>query len=256
MSGTLVYLYGFVRSERAPSLSAAPEGLPGTGRVRVLDGGRGVWLVTGTAPVARYGDAGLERGLKDLDWVSQCAVAHERVIRHFAVRRATVPARLFTLFLSDERALTHVRVSARHLARVFARVDGCEEWGVRIFADAPAEVAPVRPKLSGAPDAGRRFLESKRDLHHAAREAASTAPRAALAVYRGLARHSRAHRKIPVTAGPGASRLLVDGAFLVPRASRRAFRVSVADSARRARGAGLRLTLTGPWPAYNFVEER
>jgi hypothetical protein len=254
MSEPLVYLYGLVRSGRAPSLAAVPQGLPGTGPVRVLDGGGGVWLVTGTAPAARYGDAAMARGLKDLDWVSQCAVAHERVIRHFASRRATVPARLFTIFLSDERALTHARVSARHLARVFARVDGCEEWGVRIFADAPPGAPPARAKASAAPDAGRRFLERKRDLLHVARAAASAAPRAALAVYRRLARHTRAHRKIPVVAGTSGS-LLVDAAFLVPRAGRRTFRGEVADSARRARKEGLRLTLTGPWPAYNFVDE-
>jgi hypothetical protein len=254
MNDKLVYLYGLVRGERAPSLTRAPAGLPGTGPLRVLDGGRGIWLVTGPAPEARYGDAAIERGLKDLDWVSQCAVAHERVIRHFAARAATVPARLFTIFRSDERALVHVRISARRLARVFARVEGCEEWGIRIFAETPP-APPARTPAKTSADVGRRFLERKRDLQRAARATAASAPRAALAAFRRLSRHARAQRKLPIAATGAASRLLLDAAFLVPRERRGDFREAAAAAARNGSRDGIRLALTGPWPAYNFVDE-
>src|SRR5262245_19079246 len=93
-----VYLYALVQSPRRPALGRAPAGLPETGAVRVVDAGPQLWLVVAEAPLARYGEDAIERGLQDLDWVSACAVAHEAVLRHFSRRLTTVPMRLFTLF--------------------------------------------------------------------------------------------------------------------------------------------------------------
>lgn len=254
MSDSLVYLYALVAGDRPPSLTRAPEGLPGTGPLRLAEGGKGVWLVIAPAPPDRYGTASIERGLKDLDWVSQSAVAHERVVRHFARNRTTVPARLFTLFRSEERALEHVRQSTRRLAKVFTRVDGCEEWGLRIFADAPVETASGAPLGAESADAGRRFLERKRALHQVARDLAAQAPRAARSLYRAVARSAREHREIPVVPGT-KTRLLIDGAFLVRREERRDFRAAVATAVEAAAKRGVRVSLTGPWPPYNFVGE-
>jgi hypothetical protein len=254
MAESLVYLYGLVRSQRAPSLKGAPEGLPGTGPLRAIDGGGGVWLIVAAASAERYDSAAIERGLKDIDWVSQCAVAHERVIRYCARTRTTVPTRLFTLFRGDERAREHVRRSARRLARVFARVDGCEEWGVRMFVDA-ASAAPPPRKTPARPDAGRRFLEQKREQHRTATAQAAGAPRAAASLFRQVARAARAHRRIPVVNG-GTSRMLIDGAFLVPRGGRREFRAAVGRAIEAAQKRGVRVSVNGPWPPYNFVGDK
>ena len=70
------YVYCVARSARAPSLGNAPAGLPGTGRPRALPAGQGLWLIVADAPLPQYGEAGLARGVRDLDAVSRCAVAH------------------------------------------------------------------------------------------------------------------------------------------------------------------------------------
>jgi len=54
-------------------------------------------------------------------------------------------------------------------------------------------------------------------------------------------------------AAPG-SRLLLDAAFLVPVAKSGAFRSAVRQRMRDLRNAGITMSLTGPWPPYNFVE--
>jgi hypothetical protein len=247
-----VYLYAIVRSVRRPAVNKAPDGLPHTGPVRALDAGRGVWLLVADAPLARYGEAPIEEGLKDLDWVSACAMAHEAVVRHFARRLTTVPMRLFTLFRSDERALEHARRSRARLSRALTRIDGCEEWGVRLFAseDAPRP-APRGPK---GPDAGRRFLEQKRAQHLSAREGVTAAAGKAQSVVRALGRNARAHRALAVPPVSASSRLVAEAAFLVRREGRQRFRTAVTKAVTAGRASGLRLDLTGPWPAYNFVD--
>jgi hypothetical protein len=248
-----VYLYVLVRSDRPPSLAGAPAGLPGTGPLRLIPAGPRLWLVAADAPLARYGEEPIARGLKDLDWVAERAVAHEGVVRHFARRRNAVPMRLFTLFSADERAQEHVRRQQRRLTRVLTRVEGCEEWGVRLFADdAPPPRAKVRPT---ADDAGRRFLEHKRAQHRTARRVPPSTAKAALSMVRELGRVARDLRRHPVPAAASTSRMLVDAAFLVPQGSRPRFRAVLARAASGARSQGLRVTVTGPWPPYNFVDD-
>jgi hypothetical protein len=223
------------------------------GPLRALSAGEGLWLIVSDAPLARYSEEAIAKGLQDLDWVSACAVAHEAVVRHFSRRLTTVPMRLFTLFRSDERAQEHVRRSQRKLARVLARVDGCEEWGVRLFAAPQTEAAP--PSVARGADAGRRFLERKRAQHRETRQRAGASARTAKALVRDIARAARGDRTLPLPAEAAAQgRLLMDAAFLVPREARARFRAALSKASTVGQERGVRLDVTGPWPPYNFVD--
>jgi len=118
---TATYLYCLVRSAREPSLRGAPAGLPGAGRPRAIDAGGGLWLVAANAPLERYGEKPIERGLRDLAWVSSVAVPHEAVVEHVARNGTVVPMKLFTLFRSDARALEHVAKRRKRIDRVVER---------------------------------------------------------------------------------------------------------------------------------------
>ena len=249
---TAVYLYALLRSARRPSVAGAPEGLPGTGPLRLIEAGPDLWLVAADAPLTLYGEEAIAAGLKDIDWVAPRAIAHEAVVRHVARRRTAVPMRLFTLFRTDERAQEHVRKSQRRLSRVLTRVDGCEEWGVRVVATEPP---PVLTRVRAAsPDAGRRFLEQKRVLHRSARKIPAATVRAAQSLVRQLGRVARDQRRLPIPAAATATRLLADVAFLVPIESRPRFRTALGKAAAGAKGQGLEVNVSGPWPPYNFVD--
>jgi hypothetical protein len=47
---------------------------------------------------------------------------------------------------------------------------------------------------------------------------------------------------------------LLDAALLVPSGRKLRFKAAVNREARRCREAGADLMLTGPWPAYNFIQ--
>jgi hypothetical protein len=254
-----VYLYGLVKSRRPPALGGAPAGLPGTGRPRVLPAGASLWLVVADAPLARYGAEVIDRKLRDLDWLSRCALAHEAVVEHAGRAGTVVPTKLFTLFTSEARALAHVRRAGARLARVLDRLAGRQEWGVRLTVDAAR--AAAAPRAAGRPraareGAGTRFLLAKRAEQGAARRLAAHARVEAGRVFRDLGRHADAARRRAPIAADGPARLVLDAAFLVSRGRGRRFRAAVGATARRLAGQGFRVTLTGPWPAYNFVGPR
>src|SRR5262249_1595194 len=222
---------------------------PGAGRPRLVPIERGLWLVAADAPLERYGEEAIARGLKDVSWVSACALAHEKVVEHFATKAAVLPMKLFTLFASDERAVRHLRTRRARLARLLDRVEGREEWGVRLSGAGRARPAPAK---KGAPRSGTEFLLAKKAERDRDGQRPARGPAEAKALFRLLADHADESRKRPLP--EGARSLWLDAAFLVPRGTRRSFEAALRREARALEARGYAVALTGPWPPYNFVE--
>ena len=71
-----------------------------------------------------------------------------------------------------------------------------------------------------------------------------------LAKQSGFAKR-RTASELPVQGGP----LVLDAAFLVPTTRTRRFRSLATREARALARRGYRLTLSGPWPPYNFIQD-
>src|SRR5262249_27751044 len=151
-----------------------PRGLPGTGRVRALDAGDGLWLVVGDAPLAHYGSAPLEARLRDLEWVASCAAAHEAVVEFAARTATTIPLQLFTLVNGDERAVDPSGGMGGGTGGVLGRGAGRGGGGGRVrLAEVKAQRrrgASARRATAGV-SSGTRFLVLKKEQQQAVREA-------------------------------------------------------------------------------------
>jgi hypothetical protein len=252
------YLYCLVQADRRPSVAGAPRGLPGTSALRLLQAAGDLWLVAADAPLAQYGGAPIERGLRDLDWVALRGAAHARVVEHFARRRTTLPMKLFTLFTEDARALADVGAGEPRIRRVLDRVAGRHEWGVRVRLDAQLARRQLRrrpaARSEGAQAAGTRFLLRKKHERDAAQALLREGRAAVQAAFETLGRLADATRRRPAAELDG-TRLLLDAALLVsaPRATE--FKRLIRRLARELGAKGYRLELTGPWPPYSFVME-
>ena len=256
VTATATYLYGAVQSVRDPlrgGHTGLPRGVPGAGAPRVIAAGPGLWLVAATAPLDQYGADAIDAHLADLDWVSRCALAHDAVVDHLARRHAVIPMKLFTLFTSDERAVAHVARSRRKLDKLFARIAGREEWGVRVLLDERRALASRAEPVTAA--SGAEFLRKKKAAKDARQQLVADALREADRLHDALARAAEdSRRRTPAVEGP-ASRMVLDAAFLVPRRDARRFRAAVTAAARPLSARGLTLSLTGPWPPYHFVAD-
>jgi hypothetical protein len=253
--GNATYLYCLVEAERRPSLARPPRGLPGAGPLRLLPAGTGLWLVAADVPRTLYGAEPIERGLRDLDWVAARGAAHARVVEHFARRHTTLPMKLFTLFTSDDRAVAHVQGAEARVRRVLRRVAGRQEWGVRVRLDPALARRLARPR--GAAD-GRRarsgtgFLLAKKQERDTARAVLREGRTAVEDAFRSLAGLADATRRRPPAEMDG-TRLVLDAALLVPAGRLTRFRSALRRATAGLAARGYRLSLTGPWPAYNFV---
>jgi len=251
------YLYCLVQAARRPSVAGAPRGLPGTGGLRVLQAASDLWLVAADAPLQHYGGAPIERGLRDLEWVTLRGAAHARVVEHFARRRTTLPMKLFTLFTEDARALADVGAGEPRIRRVLDRVAGRQEWGVRVRLDAQLarrqlRTRPAPRRVDG--HAGTRFLLRKKHERDAAQALLREGRVAVEAAFETLAGLADATRRRPGAELEG-TRLLLDAALLVPADRAGAFRRTIRRLTSALRARGYRLEMTGPWPPYTFVAD-
>jgi len=252
------YLYCLVQSARLPSFSGAPAGLPGTGKPRAIDAGGGLWLIAADAPLDRYGEKPIERGLQDLAWVSTVAVPHEAMVEHLARKGTVVPMKLFTLFRSDERALEHIARQRKRIDRLVERIEGREEWGLRVLLDEQAALRRARDEaqaVSARGTPGAAFLLRKQKEHEVAREAIERARDRADELFELLARNADDARRRPPPPGDVGKRVLLDAAFLLPRKKAKGFQSKVRAEAKKLADRDYQLTLTGPWPAYTFVAD-
>lgn len=255
MTASLTYVYCLIRSARPPSLRGLPDGLPGASAPRALDLGNGLRAIVASVPATEYDEAALARGLQDIDWVGGRAMAHEAVVEHFLSARAVLPMQLFTLFTSDQRVVAHVSRNRARIERILARIDGQLEWGLRLTLDEKAALAPAR--TARAEGSGSAYLTRKRDLLDVARARLREAKTEADRLYRTLSQEAADARRRPATeqAAPG-SRLLLDAAFLVPARRTASFRAALRRAARTLQASGIVVSLTGPWPPYNFVQPK
>ena len=81
---TATYVYCVVQGARRPSAARMPAGLPGGETPRLDEVESRMWVVHAPVPLARYGTWALQESLRELEWVSKIAVAHEAVVEHFA----------------------------------------------------------------------------------------------------------------------------------------------------------------------------
>jgi Gas vesicle synthesis protein GvpL/GvpF len=253
----LTYLYCVVQRDEAPPLARAPRGVPGAGAPRAIDAGGGLWLVASDAPAARYGEIAIERGLSDLAWVSERALPHEAVVEFVGRSGTVLPMKLFTLFRSDERALQHVAGQRKRIARLLERLAGREEWGIRLLLDEPRalELAAKSARGEAKGASGTEFLLRKKKQRDLSREVIERGGERAAALFDELSRRADDARRRAPPPGAAGRRILLDAAFLLRRGQVKPFQAAARKAKARLGRDGYELTLTGPWPPYNFVAE-
>jgi hypothetical protein len=183
--------------------------------------------------------------------------AHARVVEHFARRFTTVPMKLFTLFTSDERAVAHIQGAERQVRRVLARIAGRQEWGLRVRLDAALARRRLQRHAAPAPPprrAGTHFLLAKQRERELVRQVLRDGRVAVEDAFASLAGLAAGTRRRPAAELDG-SRVVLDAALLVEARRARRFRRAVRRAAATLATRGYRLTLTGPWPPYNFVSD-
>ena len=246
-----LYLYGISRSpgvksakKPAPSPSKiGSAGIDGVHVVRPLDCGEFVCWVC-EVDQAAFAQA-VERNMENLEWLALHGVRHQQVVGEVAAQMAIVPARFGTVFSGEAALVKDVLGRKAALNKVFARVAGGEEWGVKVFAERSAVAAAVTEARSG-----KEYLQQKAARLKKRPERNDRELRELAASLEKIAADSAPSGKVS-----GAQpNLLWQATFLVPRAKRKQWDQVLKNFVQRWEGQR-RIEVNGPWPPYSFVSD-
>ncbi|QQZ16862.1 MULTISPECIES: GvpL/GvpF family gas vesicle protein [Rhodococcus] len=249
-----VWLYSITTDSIGDAQLAGVTGVAGE-PVRAV-ASAGLVAVVGTVSLSEFGQDPLQRNLEDLDWLAATARAHDAVVAAVLRHGPTVPLRLATLYLDDDRVRLLLDERQEEFSTTLRRVTGRSEWGVKAYGDAKALAQNVKeePSATGTGGKGTAYLLRRRAELSAQQDVERRAAGHADEIHSallGLAVDGlRRQVTDPVLTGKRAW-MIFNGTYLVDneRVDDFAALVSALDTER----PGITLDLTGPWPPYSFA---
>lgn len=215
-------------------------------------------------PLSIFGEGSLDSYLSDAPWITVRAMRHEQVVEHFARQTSVVPLRFGAIYL--DRLGVERMLAEKHdqLRAILERLRGHEEWGVNVYCDRAVlleKITDLSPRLremtATAKNAspGQSYLLQKKIEALRADEGKLEIERTTKRIEERLSSFSDGASRLRVlkveTTEHGE--LKAKFAFLVLKTKFEDFRAAAEAIAREIETAGIRIELTGPWPAYNFA---
>ena len=260
--------YVYCISERAPALEilttgSVPSAIEENAGLEIREAGDLAAIVS-RVPLSVFGEGSLDAHLSDAPWVTVRAMRHEQVVEYFARKTSVVPLRFGTIYLDEAGIKQMLAEKQAQLHSILRRVNGREEWGVNVYCNKEVlleNITNISPRLremvaaakSASP--GQSYLLQKKIEALRADESKLEIERTAKRIEERLSSLSDGAARLRVlkveTTEHGELRSKF--AFLVSKAKFEDFREAAEEIAREIGSAGIRIELTGPWPAYNFA---
>jgi gas vesicle protein GvpL/GvpF len=259
------YVYCIAEGVSAAQLDAGsfPAAIEENSKLEWVTGGD-LAALTSPVPLDAYGEEELAEHLSDATWTAVRAMRHETVVEYVAKRTGVVPLRFGTIYLDRsgiERMLTD---RGRELLEIIERLRGHEEWGVNVYADRAAllaSITSVSPRLrelvqqAEAASPGQSYLMQKKIEALRVDESKSVLSSIIEQIEATLRERADDGKRLRILKVEATEHGELKGkfAFLVKRSEFEEFRAAAERLAEEHLAAGVRLELTGPWPAYNFT---
>ncbi|HEU4747710.1 MAG TPA: GvpL/GvpF family gas vesicle protein, partial [Gemmatimonadaceae bacterium] len=169
MSARLCYIYGVAASKL--DTSTAPQGID-RGKVTLIPSGE-IFALATSVGADDYAPDKVERLTADVDWVSERAIAHDRVLTWASDLGPVIPFPMWTLFRDAKKVKAMLAGRAAELKDTFARLADGREFIVRVYvqpgvfrehlAGGSDELAALEAEAAKASPGQRYLLQRKMD---------------------------------------------------------------------------------------------
>jgi len=241
--------------------------------------GNAVQAVVSRVRADHFNQSALEAGLQDPAWINVHVRAHQQVLDSLvATGQPVIPLRFSTIYRDEAAVRTALTAHESALLVELERLRGQQEWGVKLFVAQGAlqaailaqhsetgDLTPALLPVEGDDDAlralqtriarmsaGGAFLLQKKLDALVVQKADDITAAIAEESHAHLSGHAVAATTLALHPNPPGMEL--NAAYLVTEGELDGFRAELASLSEAYNGAGVRTELSGPWPAYNFVE--
>lgn len=249
----------YVYAVTAEPVTPDAEGVDGTTRFGTASAD-GICAVFTAVSADEFSQDVIDRRAGDLEWLGAIGYRHQAVMADLMKRTTIVPLRAFTLFSSEEALRAYLDEHREALATVLQRLDGKQEWTLRIELE-PAKwsealtsrVASLRDLQNDIATAapGKAFLLRKK-LDDEKKRASHTAEEELVREIESAVMEKLGCDTV------AESRQRRDGAFpqinvLLNRDEDAVLQQLREELSARYENEGVTLALSGPWPPYTFA---
>ncbi len=255
-----LWIYAIGRADHPqPAEADAIEAVDGSSHVDVVSG-EALAAFCSRVELDEFSQDVIDARARDVEWLGALGYRHQSVMAALMRGGAIIPLRAFTLFGSDSALRTMLHDERETLITTLQRLDGKQEWTLRIEFDPQrwsealvrrvASLRDLAGQIEGAPS-GKAFLlrkkldeEKKRASREAEQQVAGEIESAVLDALRcDTVTESRTQRA---------------GAFpqinvLVDRDEEGRLQELRETLESRYAADGVTLAVTGPWPPYSFT---
>lgn len=214
----------------------------------------GLVALVSSVDLDEYGEEGLRRNLERLEWLETAARGHDVVVQAVAAAAPTAPTRLATIFRDDDGVRRRLAEQGERIHAVLDRVEGHEEWSVKVLTRAPDETAPDREREPVTAGSGADYLRRRKTEQESRDLDLRDAHVAAERVHDALASVAVASRRLapqdPRLSGRTGT-MVHNAAYLVPRRESERFAEAIGEATADHRE--VLVDARGPWPPYSFA---
>ena len=264
MAKYLCYVYGVVGS--SVETATAPKGIEG-GAVSLIPNGEVAALATSVS-AEDYAPDKVEALTADVDWVSQRAMAHDKVLTWASDAGAVIPFPMWTLFRDAKAVKAMLSKRAKELAESFKRIADGREFIVRVYVQPgvlqdrlgghSAELTALEAEAAKASPGQKYLLERK--IENVRRDAGRDLTAKVAGEIQDVlsAASMETVREQPVNAGlpREQGRAILNASFLVAPPRVVEFQRALTAMVNKYEPSGFKFDFTGPWPPYHFVGEK
>jgi gas vesicle protein GvpL/GvpF len=237
----ILYLYGI--SAGAPVMIPSVRGVDGKAEIESIEcSGLLSWI--SRVPTEQFGESFQQR-LDDLEWLAAVSIGHQRVVAAIAETADVLPARLGTMFLSEESLRADISKRKAALEADLRRITGTQEWGVKVFA-APRPLAlPTKVR------SGKEYLQAKSGQLRSSKPQAQDEK---------IKKFARELERVGIATSEGGRiscgtrGLQYQASVLLKRTDRAKLEKLLRRFSRAWKGTH-KIEWSGPWPPYSFVSQ-
>ena len=192
----------------------------------------------------------LQEALKNPKIMERVLTEHQGILDRLMKKTTVIPFQFGTILKDKERAADYLKSSYARYKELLKKFKDRQEWGVRVFAD--LKKSKVSPQKSSS---GTAYLLRKKQ-----EEETEKATNERLIQFCREIRNNLKELAFECKVTKSAQRFSEKGellisvfAFLLDKAKVRKFNQKVTKLGKKYQEFGLKLTSSGPWPAYNFL---
>jgi len=223
-----------------------------------------LYAIVGKVSREEFDKESLKKNLADLEWVKTKAYVHEKVIEGIMEFGCVIPFKFATLFYSEHSLKLFLEEHAQMFKENLDRVEGKEEWGVKIYCNTEKLRANClnedkgllkRDKEITTISAGKAYLLKKKKeelLNIAVNKKFNEYGQISFDRLREMSQEAGINKLLPKEVTERSDEMILNSAFLINKDKVGDFLNIVDDLRVEYTDKGLFFDCTGPWPPYNF----